>query len=104
MRLPATAHTSRPWRIHELTPDFRVEDVWALPTPGGRDDLPRLVSQFAERNFAAGAPLQVRFLWDLRWKLGELLRLDREQDGVGSRVATLRGRLPATVQPPWFSP
>ena len=33
--LPDTAHTSRPWRIHELTRDFRLEDVWALPTPGG---------------------------------------------------------------------
>ncbi|MDF2703344.1 MAG: hypothetical protein K0S10_2290, partial [Rubrobacteraceae bacterium] len=31
MRLPNTAHTSRPWRIHELTRDFRLEDVWALP-------------------------------------------------------------------------
>jgi hypothetical protein len=35
MRLPDTAHTSRPWRIHELTGDFRLEDVWALPAPGG---------------------------------------------------------------------
>jgi hypothetical protein len=34
MRLPNNAHTSRPWRIHELTHDFRLEDVWALPTPG----------------------------------------------------------------------
>jgi hypothetical protein len=43
MRLPNTAHTSGPWRIHELTRDFRLEDVWALPTPGGPDDFPRLV-------------------------------------------------------------
>ena len=43
MRLPTTAHTSRPWRIHELAPDFAVEDVWALPTPGGPDDFLRLV-------------------------------------------------------------
>ena len=28
MRLPVTAHSSRPWRIHELTRDFRLEDVW----------------------------------------------------------------------------
>jgi hypothetical protein len=34
MRLPDTAHTTRAWRIHELTPEFRLEDVWALPTPG----------------------------------------------------------------------
>ena len=53
MRLPNTAHTSRPWRIHELTPDFRLEDVWALPTPGGPDDLPRLVDQFATGDTAS---------------------------------------------------
>lgn len=35
MKLPRSAHASRPWRIHDLTRDFRVEDVWALPTPGG---------------------------------------------------------------------
>jgi hypothetical protein len=39
MRLPETAHTSRPWRIHEVAGDFQVEDVWALPTPGGAGDL-----------------------------------------------------------------
>lgn len=39
MKLPDTAHTSRPWRIHEVAPDFEVEDVWALPTPGGPDDF-----------------------------------------------------------------
>lgn len=47
MMLPNTAHTSRPWRIHELTGDFRLEDVWALPTPGGPDDFPRLVQLMA---------------------------------------------------------
>ena len=47
MKLPNNAHTSRPWRIHEITPDFRLYDVWALPTPGGPDDFPRLVQQFA---------------------------------------------------------
>ena len=47
MRLPDSAHTSRPWRIHELTPDFRIEDVWQLPGRGGSDDLPRIVRRFA---------------------------------------------------------
>jgi hypothetical protein len=32
MRLPNSAHTSRPWRIHEFTRDFRLEDVWAALT------------------------------------------------------------------------
>ena len=43
MRLPNTTHTARPWRVHEFTKDFEVEDVWELPTPGGPDDLARLV-------------------------------------------------------------
>jgi hypothetical protein len=30
MRLPKTAHTSRPWRVHEFTGDFELEDVWEL--------------------------------------------------------------------------
>ncbi len=47
MRLPNSAHTSRPWRIHELTRDFRLEDVWELPTPGSPDDFPRLVERIA---------------------------------------------------------
>jgi hypothetical protein len=45
MKLSNVAHTSRPWRIHELTRDFRLEEVRALPTPGGPEDFPRLVQQ-----------------------------------------------------------
>ncbi|MGA6947765.1 MAG: DUF2867 domain-containing protein, partial [Solirubrobacterales bacterium] len=47
LRLPDSAHTSRRWRIHELTRDFRVEDVWALPARGDRDVFARLVERFA---------------------------------------------------------
>ena len=55
MTLPSTEHTSRPWRIHELTRDFRLEDVWALPTPGGPDDLLRLVHLLASGNPSQGS-------------------------------------------------
>jgi hypothetical protein len=98
MRLPNTAHTSRPWRIHELTRDFRLEDVWALPTPGGPDDFPRLV-----QGIASGDPSQIssraaRALWAIRWKVGELLGWDSPDAGLGSRVPTLRDRLPADLR------
>src|SRR5438105_2128969 len=43
VRIPKSEHISRPWRIHELTRDFRIEDVWALPAVGGPGDLGRLV-------------------------------------------------------------
>jgi hypothetical protein len=98
MMLPDTAHTSRPWRIHEITTDFRLEDVWALPTPGGLDDFPRLVDQFASTDPAETLPTVPRMLCALRWKLGELFGWDDEDDGLGSRVATLRDRLPADLR------
>jgi hypothetical protein len=95
MRLPKTAHTSRPWRIHEIAPDFEVEDVWALPTPGGPDELPRLVSQMASSEFPPeGAPRIVHALWEARWKIGRLLGWDEREAGLGTRVASLRDRLP----------
>jgi hypothetical protein len=94
MRLPNSAHTSRPWRIHEVAPDFRVEDVWALPTPGGPDDFQLLVENFAKADSDESSSVAVRFLFALRWKLGELLGWDDEVGGIGSRVPTLRGRLP----------
>src|SRR4051812_28681116 len=94
MRLPDEAHTSCPWRIHEVAPDFRLEDVWALPTPGGRDDFQRLVHGMLAHDLTRHRSLAVRTLFAVRWKLGELLRWDDPQTGVGSRVPTLFDRLP----------
>jgi hypothetical protein len=98
MRLPATAHTSRPWRIHEFTRDFRLEDGWALPTPGGPDDFPRLVHGFASADPSQSLSGAARTLWVLRSKLGELLGWDDPDTGLGSRVPTLRDRLPADLR------
>jgi hypothetical protein len=98
MRLPDSAHTSRPWRIHELTPDFRLEDVWALPTPGGPHDFPRLVQAIAAGDPSRNASRVTRALFAIRWKLGELLGWDGADAGVGARVPTLRDRLPADLR------
>ncbi len=98
MTLPSTAHTSRPWRIHELTPDFRLEDVWALPTPGGPDDLPRLVAQIAAGDTSANPSRAARALFAIRWKVGELLGWDEPDIDDGSRRPTLRDRLPADLR------
>jgi Protein of unknown function (DUF2867) len=98
MRLPNSAHTSHPWRIHEITGDFRLEDVWALPTPGGPGDFPRLVEGFAAGDPARSSSRAVRALFAIRWKVGDLLGLDSADGGVGSRVPTLRDRLPADLR------
>jgi len=97
-RLPSTAHTSRPWRIHELTRDFRLEDVWALPTPGGPEDFPRLVAGVASGDLSRGSSRAVNILWAIRWNVGALLGWDSPDSGVGVRVPTLRDRLPADLR------
>jgi hypothetical protein len=98
MRLPGTAHTSRPWRIHEVTRDFRLEDVWELPGTGGPDDFPRLVQRFASGDPSQDPSRAVRALFAIRWKFGELLGWERPEAGLGSRVPTLRGRLPVDLR------
>jgi hypothetical protein len=94
MRLPKTAHSARPWRVHAVTEDFELEDVWALPTPGGPDDLERLVEQFTS---PGDDPVVLRALFALRWQLGKLFGWDEPGSGVGERVRSLRERLPADL-------
>ncbi len=98
IRLPKSEHTFRPWRIHEISSDFRLLDVWALPTPGGPDDFPRLVRQFAEGDTSSNPSRLARALFTIRWKLGELFGWDNPEHGVGSRVPTLRARLPVDLR------
>ncbi len=98
MRVARSEHTSRPWRIHDLTPDFRVEDVWALPTPGGPDDFGRLVAQIAAGDPQRTSSPLARTLWSVRWKLGDLLGWDTARAGAGGRVRSLRERLPEDLR------
>jgi hypothetical protein len=94
MRLPDTAHTSQPWRIHEIVPDFRLEDVWELPTLGRADEFSILVDGFVSDDPAQTSSRAARALWSLRRQLGDLFGLDDSGSGLGSRVMTLRERLP----------
>ena len=96
--LPVSDHTSRPWRVHEITRDFKVEDVWELPTPGGPDDFHLLVEAMAEGDPSRSQSLSVRTLFAIRWKLGELFGWDTPGEGLGSRVPTLRDRLPEELR------
>jgi Protein of unknown function (DUF2867) len=98
VRLSNAAHTSRPWRIHELTRNFRLEDVWALPAQGGPDDFPRLVRQMTSGGPQLDYSGAARTLWSLRWQVGKLLGWDSPDAGLGSRVPTLRDRLPADLR------
>jgi hypothetical protein len=72
--------------------------VWALPTPGEADDFPRLVELATSLDVSRASSGAVRALFAIRWKLGELFGWDDPDSGVGSRVATLRDRLPQDLR------
>jgi hypothetical protein len=97
-RLPNSAHAERPWRIHEIAGDFRLEDVWALPVAGSPDDFQQFVERFAAGDESETPSRLSRALFAVRWKLGEIFGWDRPDAGVGSRVPTLRERLPAALR------
>jgi hypothetical protein len=98
MRLPDSAHTSQPWRIHELTRDFRLEDVWVVDAPGGPERFPRAVELIASGDPGQNPSCAVRALFALRWALGGLLGLDNPDTGLGARVPSLRDRMPADLR------
>jgi hypothetical protein len=99
LRLPARAHTSRPWRIHELAGDFRLEDVWALPTPGGRDDFGLLMLLMTSRDgpLRSSSSVPVRALCAARRALGAAFGWDDAPAGRDGGAPTLRDRLPADL-------
>ncbi|HZN81855.1 MAG TPA: DUF2867 domain-containing protein [Mycobacterium sp.] len=94
--LDTAEHAARPWRIHEIAKDFHVLDVWALPTPGGPDGFPQLVRLMATFDPAETSPV-VRALFSIRWTLGRVFGLDGQDSGLGTRVASLRDRLPTDL-------
>ncbi|MBB4895897.1 hypothetical protein FHS39_004978 [Streptomyces olivoverticillatus] len=98
-KLPVAAHTGQPWRIHEIAPDFRVEDVWAFRTPGaGPHDFPVVLAALWAAGGPKKAPWPVRALFAARWKLGALLGWDRPSTCIGARVASLRDRMPQDLR------
>jgi hypothetical protein len=109
MKLPNSEHEARPWRIHDLVPDFTLEDVWALPVQGGPEDFETLIEVVGSFDPTKAESLPTRFLWGFRDRLGRWLDLgeistpaDGGQSGglpiPGSGEASLRERLPAELR------
>jgi hypothetical protein len=96
--LPRSAHTDRPWRIHALTPDFRIYDVWALPTPGGPEDFGLLVEQFLDGDTASNPSRIARALFAIRWRLGEWFGWDDPERTPVASGTSLRQRLPEDLR------
>jgi hypothetical protein len=77
MKLPNSAHESRPWRIRQIAPDFTLEDVWALPVHGDAEDFQTLLEMMTAADPANARSLPTRVLWSTRDRLGRWLDLGR---------------------------
>jgi hypothetical protein len=109
-RIPSSAHLSQPWRIHEIVPDFTLEDVWALPVEGGRDEFDKLLELASSLDPAHADSTAARFLWQLRDRMGSWLDLGRISVPAGERgeqaelpipgtsETSLAGRVPAELR------
>lgn len=109
MKLPNAEHECHPWRIHELVPDFTLEDFWVLPVQGGPEDFEDLLELLGSFDPAQAESGPARFLWNLRDRLGSWLDLgeistsvDGQRTGElpipGTSGTSLRDRLPADLR------
>ncbi len=96
MRLPNSAHESRPWRIQEIASDFELEDVWALPVEGDAEDFQALLELMASSDPAKADSRPARALWNLRDRLGSWLSLGRISTPAEDSAAPLP--LPGTTE------
>jgi hypothetical protein len=101
MRLPNSEHESRRWRIADIAPDFRLEDVWALPARGSAEDFEALLEVMASLDPAKGESAATRLLFSLRSRLGGWFGWDdatRELAIPGNAETTLSARLPVDLR------
>lgn len=83
MRVPNQRQLERPWRIHEVVADFRLEDVWSLPEiTGSADEFDDAIELLTHGDPAHAPNLPTRVLWRIRDVLGRWLDLG----GVSQRV------------------
>lgn len=101
MRLPNSEHESHAWRINEVAPDFRLEDVWALPVHGGAEDFTTLLEVMASLDPANAESRATRALFAIRYRIGGWLGWDdtpRPLPIPNHAETTLSARLPEDLR------
>lgn len=101
MRLSNREHESHAWRICEVAPDFRLEDVWALPARGGAEDFATLLEVMASLDPANGESRATRALFSIRWRVGRWFGWDDAPRPLAipdDSESTLSARLPEDLR------
>ena len=100
MRLANSEHESHAWRIDEVVPDFRLEDVWALPAQGRAEDFGALLEVMGSLD-PADASGAARALFAIRWRVGGWLGWDDKAAPLAiprDTETTLSARLPEDLR------
>lgn len=100
MKILEAEHECCPWRIHDLVPDFTLEDVWGLPTPGGPDDFEALLEMLGSMDPTKTESRAARFLWGFRNRLGtwfDLGEISSPVDGDGAGGLSIPGTAETTL-------
>jgi Protein of unknown function (DUF2867) len=101
MRLANSEHESHAWRIAEVAPDFRLEDVWALPAQGRLEGFATLLEVIATLDPAKSRSRATRTLFSIRYRVGGWLGWDDPQHPLSipeNRETTLSARLPEDLR------
>jgi hypothetical protein len=101
MRLSNSEHEAHTWRICEVAPDFRLEDVWALPAQGGPDDFATLLEVMASLDPANGESFATRALFSIRYRIGGWFGWDKpggELPAPDDTETSLSSRLPPDLR------
>jgi hypothetical protein len=101
MRLANRAHEAHAWRIEEIAPDFRLEDVWALPAQGRREDFARLLDALASIDPTTAESRATRALFAIRYRVGGWLGWDeapRTPPIANDAQSSLTARLPEDLR------
>jgi hypothetical protein len=101
MRLSNDEHESHAWRIGEIAPDYKLEDVWALPAEGGAGDFATLLEVIASLDPAHMESRATRALFGIRHRLGQWFGWDDAPQALAvpeSTGSTLSARLPEDLR------
>jgi hypothetical protein len=101
MRLSNGEHEAHAWRIGEIAPDFRLEDVWALPARGRHEDFATLLEVLASLDPTRAQSRATRALFAIRYRVGGWLGWDetpRARPSADGAQTTLAARLPEDLR------
>ncbi|WP_460854506.1 DUF2867 domain-containing protein [Nocardiopsis coralliicola] len=99
-RIDPSVFRRQPWRIHGLTPDFEVEDVWRIAAPGaGPQDFPQIRATIEDAGAPAALGRLAGLLLAVHRRAGARMGWDHAASGPDGRVRSLRRRLPSDLEP-----